>query len=51
MVIEGGKHIFSMMDSAAVGRMREFVRSVSSLKRDKVRADNSSVTETTLHSG
>lgn len=51
MVIEGGRHIFSMMDSAAVGRMREFVQSVSSLKRDKVPADNNSVTETTLHSG
>jgi pimeloyl-ACP methyl ester carboxylesterase len=51
MVIEGGRHIFSMMDSAAVGRMREFVQSVSSLNRDKITADNSSVTETPLHSG
>ncbi len=49
MVIEGGNHIFSMMDSAAGQRMQEFVQSVSSLNYDKIMADNISVTETPFH--
>ena len=49
MCVEGGKHIYAIMNAAAGQRIRAFVQSVSNLNRDKVAADARAAVDAPLH--